>query len=86
MEESGGTSQRDSRMRGLALGSGVTALVMAFVAAAYAFGLGRPDDVILILDGHQAGGPGERMAAAVVAVALGTFGVFCVSKWGRRDS
>lgn len=73
-------------MRGFSLGFGLGALSIALVAALYAIGVdGQPDDVVLILNGHNVGGRSGRMAAGIIAVALGALGVFCVLRFRRTS-
>jgi hypothetical protein len=84
MDEFGEVDPSDSRIRGLSLGFGLGALSLALVAALYAVGIdGQPHDATLIFNGHHVGGPGERMVAGIIAVALGALGVFCVLRFRR---
>jgi hypothetical protein len=87
MDESREAEDSDAAMRGFSLGVGLAALSFAVVAALFAVGaVGPPGDVILVLNGHRAGGPGDRMLAGIIALVFGALGVFCVLRFRRTNS
>ena len=62
----------------------LVALGLALVCALFAIGVdGHPDDVLLIVGGHQLGGPTDDMIANILAFVFGTAGVACVLKGWR---